>query len=255
MRVALLGCVISTLAVTMAFGQSAATESTTIYLANGETTQELQGIITTLSSVGDIRQVSVSAGTGLVVSGTADQIAFAKWLIGELDRPSTGPATVNSPEHEYHLPGSGDDVVRVFYLTHSETQQNLQEVMTLIRALENISRLFPYPAQRALTVRGTAAQISLAAWLVNELDKPAGAQTSAPPGPREYRIPGGDDDVVRLFYVPSARTPQELQDVLVAVRAATNARRMFINSAQRALAVRGTADQIAAAERVINARQ
>jgi hypothetical protein len=255
MRVSWLGWVISALVVTVAFGQSAATESTTIYLANGETAQDLQGIITTLSSVGDIRQASASAGTGLVVSGTADQIAFAKWLISELDKPTTGPVPVNSAEHEYHLPGSGDEIVRVFYLAHSETQQNLQEVMTLIRAIENIGRLFPYPAQRALTVRGTAAQISLAAWLVNELDKPAGAQTSAPQGPREYRMPGGGDEVVRLFYVPSARTPQELQDVLAAVRTATNARRMFINSAQRALAVRGTAEQIATAERVINARQ
>lgn len=42
---------------------------------------------------------------------------------------------------------------------------------------------------------------------------------------------------------------------MTAVRAATNARRLFIISAQKVLAVRGTANQIAIAERVINARR
>jgi hypothetical protein len=59
----------------------------------------------------------------------------------------------------------------------------------------------------------------------------------------------------RLFYLPRARTPQELEDTMTAVRAATNARRLFIISAQKVLAVRGTANQIAIAERVINARR
>jgi hypothetical protein len=256
MRVSWLGCVISALGVTMAFGQSTATQSTTIHLANGETAQDLQEIIQTLFAVSDIRLVSIdSAGTDLVASGTADQIAFAQWLIGELDKPAAGPAPVNSAQHEYRMQGSADDVVRVFYLTQTRTQQNLQQVMTLIRAMEDIRRLYPYLPQQALTVRGTAAQISLAAWLVNELDKPASAQSSAAPGPLEYLMPGQSDGVVRLFYLSRARTPQELEDTMTAVRAATNARRLFVNGAQKVLAVRGTASQIAIAERVINDRR
>lgn len=256
MRVSLLGCVISAVGVTMAFGQSAATQSTTIHLANGETAQDLQEIIQTLSALGDIRQVSIEAtGTGLVARGTADELAFSRWLISELDRPTAGPAPVNSAQHEYKMQGSADDSVRVFYLTQTKTQQNLQQVMTLIRSMEDIQRLYPYLAQQALIVRGTAAQISLAAWLVDELDKPATAESSAAPGPLEYLIPGANDGVVRLFHVLRAGTPQELQDTMTAVRAATNARRLFINTAQKVLAVRGTASQVAVAERVIYDRR
>jgi type II secretory pathway component GspD/PulD (secretin) len=342
MRFSLPGCFISALGVTIAFGQSTVAQSTTIDLANGETAQDLQEIVQTLTSVGYIRKVSVDpTRTAVVVDGTTDQIALAKWLISqldlpatgpvlansaereykvqggaddvirvfylansgtqqdlqsvmtsiraiedgirslfpysgrrvltlrgtaaqislaawlvnELDKPSIGPLPMNSSEHEYKLQGGGEDVVRVFYLLHSETQQNLEEVMTLIRTMGNTRRLFPYPSRRALTVRGTAAQISLAAWLVNELDKPARAQSSAPTGPVEYLMPGESDGVVRLFYFPNSLTPQELNDIMVAVHSATNARSLFPMSAQKVLVVRGTASQIAIAERVINDRR
>jgi hypothetical protein len=217
--------------------------------------QDVQSIITTLADIGDIRQADAdSARTAVVVNGTAEQIAFAKWMVSELDKPATAPFPANSAEHEYKMQGSSDDLGRVFYLANSETQQSQQEVMTAIRAVENIRRLFPYPSRRALTVRGTVAEIALAEWLVNELNWPVNAQSSAPTGPREYRVPGGNE-VVSVFYLPRLQNSQELQSAYTAVRSASGARRMFINSAHKALVVRGTAEQMAAAERVIRKRR
>jgi hypothetical protein len=254
MRVSWLGCVISALVVTTAFGQPAATQTATIPLTSGETLQDVQSILTTLADIGDVRQADTdSAKTAVVVTGTAEQIAFARWLVGELDKPATAPFPANSAEHEYNMQGTADDLVRVFYWAHCETQQNQQEVMTAIRTVENIRRLFPYPSRRALTVRGTAADIALAEWLVNELDWPVNAQSSPPPGPRQYQVPGGNE-VVRVFYIPRLQNAQELESVYHAVRSATDARRMFPNSAHKALVVRGTVDQMATAERVISDR-
>jgi hypothetical protein len=254
MRAVMFASLISVLALTTAFPQSTATQSTTINLANGETAQDLQAIVLTLSSIGGIQQASVdSAKTAIVVGGTADQLAFAKWLINELDKPAAGPLPVNSAAHEYKLPGSADDVVRVFYFAPSETQRGIQEVMSSIRSVVDIHRLMPYAARPALIVRGTAAQVAVAAWLVNELDQSANAQVSAPEGPHEYAIPGGGGEVVRVFYLPHTLTPQALQAIDVAVRSATNVRRLFPDFTHKALTMRGTPDQIATAERVINA--
>jgi hypothetical protein len=253
MRVSWLGCVISALVVTTAFGQPAATQTATIPLTSGETLQDVQSILTTLADIGDVRQADTDSAKTAVVTGTAEQIAFARWLVGELDKPATAPFPANSAEHEYNMQGTADDLVRVFYLAHCETQQNQQEVMTAIRTVENIRRLFPYPSRRALTVRGTAADIALAEWLVNELDWPVNAQSSPPPGPRQYQVPGGNE-VVRVFYIPRLQNAQELESVYHAVRSATDARRMFPNSAHKALVVRVTVDQMATAERVISDR-
>ena len=208
MRVSWLGCVISALVVTMVFGQPAATQTATIPLTSGETLQDVQSILTTLADIGDVRQADTdSAKTAVVVTGTAEQIAFAKWLVGELDKPATAPFPANSAEHEYTMRGTADDLVRVFYLAHCETPRNQQEVMTAIRAVENIRRLFAYPSRRALTVRGTAADIALAEWLVNELDWPINAQSSPPAGPRQYQVPGGNRGGTRLLHTAPPKPP------------------------------------------------
>jgi hypothetical protein len=65
-------------------------------------------------------------------------------------------------------------------------------------------------------------------------------------------MPGSSDEVVRVFYMANARTPQELQEIAVAVRSTTNMQRLFINNAQKAVAWRGTIEQMASAERLIN---
>ena len=98
--------------------------------------------------------------------GTADQIAIAEWLFNDLDKQSQNPGT-----HELRLPGGGDDVVRVFYLTHAGTPQRLQEIATEVRSMAEIRRLFIYKAPSAMALRGTAGQIALADRLIQERDR------------------------------------------------------------------------------------
>src|SRR5207249_8122781 len=107
-----------------------------------------------------------SASKAMVLRGTADQMAVADWLFNDLDKQSRSPGM-----HEYRLPGSGDDVVRVFYLTHAGTPQQLQEIATQVRSMAEIRRLFIYNAPRAMALRGTASQIALADRLIQERDQ------------------------------------------------------------------------------------
>jgi hypothetical protein len=108
--------------------------------------------------------------------------------------------------------------------------------------------VFPYNAQRTLALRGTADQIRLAEWLCHGVDKPVGGQ--APPQPVEYRLPGGNE-VVRVFYLTQTASPQRLQEIVNTVRTTTKLQRVFPCGTQKALAVRGTDNQIAAAERLV----
>jgi general secretion pathway protein D len=60
-----------------------------------------------------------------------------------------------------------------------------------------------------------------------------------------------EDYVVKVFYVKNATTVQELQELSTTVRSVTEIRRSFVYNAQNAILVRGTADQISLAEKLI----
>ena len=57
--------------------------------------------------------------------------------------------------------------------------------------------------------------------------------------------------VVKMFYLINVTTVQELQEIATAVRSVTEIRRLFTYNAQMAILVRGTADQVLLAEKLI----
>jgi hypothetical protein len=133
---------------------------------------------------------------------------------------------------------------RVFYLTHTATAQQFQEVATTIRTITDIQQISTDTDQKSVTVHATAAQIAMAEWLFNELDSPV-AQPSVP---HEYRAPNSSDDVVRVFYVTTAATVQNFQEIATLVRTISDIRRVFTYNGRNALVVRGTDAQIVLAE-------
>jgi hypothetical protein len=84
---------------------------------------------------------------------------------------------------------------------------------------------------------------------VNQLDQPAHEQSSAPD---EYRAPVvGDGNVVRIFYLTHTATVEDFQTIATQIRKETSIRRVYTYNAPRALALRGTANQMAIAEHMI----
>ncbi len=133
---------------------------------------------------------------------------------------------------------------RTFYLTHTDTPQQLMEVGTTIRTITDIQQLSADQAQKSVTVHASPGQIAMAEWLFNELDSPA----AEPSVPHEYRAPGSTDDVVRVFYVTTAPTIQDFQEVSTLVRTISDTRRVFTYNGRKALVIRGTDAQIGLAE-------
>lgn len=221
------------------------------YLTNAQTVQEFQEIATIVRSVSDIRWMfTYNLPRAVAIRGTADQGALAEWLFQEVNIP---PGVQKTAMREYRMPGSSDDVVRLLYLPHTSNIQEFQEVATLIRSTADIRRLFTYNRAKAVALRGTAGQAALAEWLANELDTPAKRQDAA--DTHEYRLSGVVDDVVHVFYLPATDTVQDFQRIVTSVRTTTNTRRVFTYNRPRAVAMRGTADQIAMSARLFKEAQ
>jgi hypothetical protein len=223
------------------------------FLAHSGTVQRLQEAATDIRTLADIRRLfTYNAPSAITLRGTAAQVALCEWLVSELDQPANQPPRTPAP-HEYRLFGSVEDVVRVFYPTHTGTPQGLQEMATDVRTIGNIRRLFTYNGPSALILRGTASEIALAEWLVNQLDQPAN-QPPQVPAPHEYRPSGTVDDLVRVFFLTHAQSPQHLQQIATEVRTTAEIKQIFTYNALCSLIARGTAAQIASADRLIAER-
>ena len=112
---------------------AAQTQDRVFQFINTKTPAGFQQVANPVRILTEAAQVSVDvAAATLIVQGTADQMAMAEWLFTALDTPAHAGST------DYHVPGS-QDMVRVYYLAHSETPQSLQEVLNLVRAQAEIS--------------------------------------------------------------------------------------------------------------------
>jgi hypothetical protein len=231
----------TSMAASLAFGQT----SQVFRLTQHENTQELEEMATTLRGVGNIQQVSIDdINRTVTIAGTAGQIATADWLVHQLDVPANGPL---GGVHEYRPSGAGDDVVRVFYVGNASTPQELQEIAVTLRSVADIRQVFVYNALKAVAARGTGQLISLAAWMMDQLDQPAKVPA---PSPHEYKLPG--DDVARVFELTYPETPRQLQEIVTLIRAVGDIQRLFIYNARRAVVLRATAERIALAAWLVN---
>jgi hypothetical protein len=146
--------------------------------------------------------------------------------------------------------------VHVYFVKHVESAENLEELVILVRSVGNIHRLFRTAGQpMAIGMRGSAEELGLADWLLQKLDLATSRSAAEVQGQdestREFYMPG-TGDTVRVFYLRDA-TVQAFQNVASDVRKA-GISKVFTYNALGALAVRGTADQIAVARNVINER-
>ncbi len=205
--------------------------------------QSMHEIGTLVKVMAGIEDLLVDAeGRKITFRGTAAQGKLADWLMIGIDQRAADETSPRIFESQLD-PQYGENVVKMFYLKNTNAGQELQELATLVRSLTGIRRLITYTFEPSITVRSTLGQTALAEWLVIQLDKPLKREL-------EYRVSGGDDDVVRLFPVPG-ETPQQLQRIAQQVRTETHIPRVLTYPAIRVLALRGTVEQLAQAKDLI----
>jgi hypothetical protein len=223
------------------------------YLTNPANVQQVQEIATSVRLIAGVRRLFLYETSKTVVArGTTGQIALAGWLFGQVDKPAIGEIAAkseNSDAIEFSVAADGNDVVGVFYLTNTQSTQSFQELATLIRSVTRARRAFTYGASRAYMVRGTVEQIALARWLSRELDMPS--QQDHGSLTHEYKLSGKRNEAVRVFYLNQSDTVAVFQKFVTDLRNTTNIREAFTYNGQRALALRGTVNEIAWAEQII----
>jgi len=132
----------------------------------------------------------------------------------------------------------------MFYLRHTQGGQQIQELATVVCSISEVRLLFTYNQEPSITVRTTASQSELVEWLVRQLDQTKPIEV-------EYRVSNDDDEVVRIFPLSMAQTPQQLNALATQVRTETKVRRLFTYTTRRVIAMRGTKAQLAQARELL----
>jgi hypothetical protein len=227
------------------------------YLDRGQTVQELGEFVGMVRNIPDLPQAFTSnAIKALALRGTSDQMAWADWIVNEAGKTRPAPRQ-HSASPQYLMPADpglapAENVTRIFYFANTPAILDFTEVHFLIRVLADVNRVYPYNAARALAVRGTSDQLALTEWLFNELDQPAHPNPSHKSDVYTYRVADRENAVaVRVFYLPHIQNVQEFDRIAIKVRDEEKIRRVFTFTSQRAIAVRGNTDQMAATERLL----
>jgi len=168
---------------------------------------------------------------------------MSEWLLRQLDQ---APGTLKSDPPEFQSAGGGDNIC-VFYLAHSPDPLARQEIITTLRTVADVTKVFGYSPLNAIAVRGSAAQIALVKELVPALDKRTPISTSDVP---QFAV-GGTPDLVRVYYISHATTMQDINRILVALRTTGGINKTFASSAKGAVVVRCRPEQMAKAEAIV----
>jgi hypothetical protein len=143
-------------------------------LTNINTPQALQELINGVRSVADIQRFFPFHSHKVVtIRASSDQVALADWMIKLLDQPAA--AAPDTTTHEFHYtPQYSRDtgtIVRVVFLNHVESPQQLMQIVADVRTTTKIQRVFPNNQLHAILMRGDGDQISRAEQMIKELDQ------------------------------------------------------------------------------------
>ena len=203
----------------------------------------VQEIITVIRTVAEIQRVyALTAPRLIVLRGDAGHVALARFLLAEADQAvQPRPSAV---VHEFKMDDGKMGTAVAYGLMHADSPRAMQETISMLRTVGEIARIFMVTEPKLLAIRGSVGEVKLAEWLmISEMDTAAAATSG-----NEARVPGPKDDVVHVFYLPHATGVDSL---VTGLRATAHISQIFVNSTPSAIVLRGTAEQVAAAGRMI----
>ncbi len=215
-----------------------------VFVQNVTKPQEMQELLTVARTVADVQKIyTISSNHALVMRGAEWEILFTQWIIDQLNVPAgqktdTTPREFTAGGPDFRGLGHG---ARVNFLASLTSPRPMQELLTVLRTVGDIQKVFSYTSSHALVLRAGDTDLQRAEWLIQQLDLPAGH----PAGTGTFTAPTGDD-VTQIFFVLNAG-PQWMQGALNSMRSELNIKKTFSMTTPANVIVRGTADQIAAA--------
>jgi len=117
----------------------------------------IQELVNGTRSMADLQRFfPIQARRFVVMRGSDEQLALAKWLMQEFD----GPAGTGTKEYRMGVPGS--EIVQVSYVNAANLRQTAVEIQQATR----MQHVFPFTVTGAIAMRGSAAQLSQAATVI-----------------------------------------------------------------------------------------
>jgi hypothetical protein len=232
--------------------QSSAELKRLLTFAHDDTHQTIQDMANTLRAVANIQQLSVdNTRRTLTIATSPAQADLGEWIFKLLD--STSPPSGSS---EYTVPGNSDDVVRVFFMSHTNGPRELQETVNALRSIVEVQRIVAFNPVKALVVRGKVWQAGLSEWLIHQLENPPAGQSSASYTATGvdpiFKARGLEDPVaVRVYYMPPGITPSDLLNVVNQLRSQLQIMRIVACMAPHAIVLRATESQAQASDRML----
>jgi hypothetical protein len=231
------------------------------FLAHTSSPRDIQETVNALRSIGEIQRIAAyTSNSVIVVRGSYDQAELASWLVPLLDRPGGVQPAAAPLEYHYndssHYPATA---VRVLRLAHATTPQAMQEVVNAVRSIAEVQRVIVNSTIATMTIRSTPVQAALTAWIVQQVDQPAASRSAPavaeyPPGLSGLLPPparAASDETVKIAALAHTRTAEALQGLVNRIRSTVQMSRIVYATDARSLVLRGTAAQMAAAERLI----
>jgi hypothetical protein len=215
------------------------------FVSNVQTPQGMQELVTVLRTVADVQKIfTFTSNHAIVLRGPDWQVGFAEWIIDQLNQPNqqkpdTTPRefTVGGPDFR----GLGHGARLNFLASMTSPQQTQEELLTVLRTVGDIMKVFSYATSHALVLRAGDSDLQRAEWIVQQLDLSAGQSSRG----ATFTASAGDD-VTRAFHLRNA-SPQGLQAAVTGLRSELKIRKVFSTTAPATIVVRGTTDEMAAA--------
>ena len=128
------------------------------YPAHLATAQQVQEVVNAVRSIAEVQRVMALSGPGaIVIRGSAEQVAFAEWIVGELDRSMAGKRPTGKREYNYPDTFSPADrratAVRIYYPATVSTPADMQEPVNGIRSVADAQRVVAFTVTGAIVMR------------------------------------------------------------------------------------------------------
>jgi uncharacterized cupredoxin-like copper-binding protein len=134
---------------------------------------------------------------------------------------------------------------RTLYFEPTIATQGATEIVNAIRTVTETPQLSIDDAHKSLTLRGTAAQVKMAEWLFEHLNRPSGGTPS-------FTVPDAPEQMLQVFYLANVTANRGVAEMVNTIRTVVEVQRMMACQGAHAIAMRVTAGQAALAEWLVN---
>jgi len=220
------------------------------FLSHTPAQVSMNEFVTILRTVADIQRVfNYTARRAVVIRTSTANAQLAEWLAQKLDVAPDAHVAVE--RIDFRLSRCATGIVEVAFLSHPVSQMGLNEIVTTLRAVGDIQRVFTHSGPpQAIVFASCDPQAHLADWLFQQIDQVPAAQLRAEK--HEYLMPNSDAPVARVYYLN--QDVQSSQALVTTIRSVAKVPRIFYCGDSRTLSLRATPDLVAIADRIIQER-